>query len=129
MSSLSSPCTGKREWPDSTTVSRISLSGASAESITICVRGIMTSSTLSSVTLMAPSTMVRVSGDIRPLAWAVRSSSMSSFRLRGSPENMWPSRSHQLRWAGPLVLPGSSFITRVDAARYRAEPSVSAENS
>ena len=121
ISSLSSPCTGKREWPDSTTTASRSGSGDSTASITICARGTITSSTLSSVTLMAPSTMVRVSAESSPLDWAERTSSSSSPRLRGSPENRWPSRSHQVRWAGPLVLPGSSFITLCKSARTWAE--------
>src|SRR5690606_306578 len=94
---ISSPWTGKREWPDSTTSPSSSSSGASAGSMTICERGIITSPTLRSETAIAPSIMLRVSVSIRPSACASRSSSTRSSRLEGSPDSAELSRSNQLR--------------------------------
>ena len=51
---------------------------AASDTVTICARGIITSATICSDTAIAPSIIDRVSGVIRPLAWAARSSSTAT---------------------------------------------------
>ena len=98
MSSLFSPCTGKREWPDSTTCFISSRKGASTGSETICEREIITSPTVSSATEMAPSIIFRVSAAIRPSSCAVCRTATSSSRVWGSPEKAEVRRSSQPRF-------------------------------
>jgi hypothetical protein len=97
ISSLSSPCTGKREWPDSITSAISSRKVPSAGSATICARGIITSPTVRSETVIAPSIICSVSASIRPSPWASRSSSTRSSRVAGSPEIAELRRSSQER--------------------------------
>src|SRR5690606_36120023 len=126
ISSLSSPWTGKREWPDSTTCFIRSSSRASADRATICERGTITSPTLMSDTASAPSIIRRVSASIRPSEWVSRSSSTRSSRVLGSPEMAELSRSSQLRRFSGLfsggsetLLLSSSDIDVSDRSEYR----------
>ena len=87
----------------------------------------MTSDTVRSATSIAPSTIDSVSLDSRPLAWAWRSSSMSSSRLCGSPESAWVMRSNHDRGG---VLGGSSLIAcRCEPLRAGRQCSKSAETA
>ena len=125
MSSLSSPCTGKREWPDSTTIFIRSMNRAAAGSTTICARGIITSPTVRSDTAIAPSIMCRVSAAIRPSDCASRSNSTRSSRVVGSPDSAELMRSSQERrfsgvscacWAEWVLLSSSDIAFFVSFA-------------
>jgi hypothetical protein len=64
--SRSSPITGYREWPDSTTMGRISSGGSSRLTMIICERGTMMSRTCSSTTRNTPSSISCASASMMP---------------------------------------------------------------